>query len=91
MIDTSLAETLETMRGIILAAGKGSRLNGTAGQAKLVYTAASNSTLFQLDVNGDNKVDYQLRLNGDQSGNTHIATGADDLAGGWYLYGGAPT
>ena len=61
--------------------------NGTAGQAKLVYTASSNSTLFQLDVNGDNRVDYQLRINGDQTANTHIATDENDVAGGWYLYG----
>lgn len=65
--------------------------NGTAGQAKLIYTAANGgSTLFQLDINGDNRVDYQLRINGDQTANTHIATDPNDAAGGWYLYGGTP-
>ncbi len=62
--------------------------NGTAGQAKLIYSAANGgSTLFQLDVDGDNRIDYQLRINGDQTGNTDIATGPDDTGGGWYLYG----
>lgn len=64
--------------------------NGTAGQAKLVYSMGTNSTLFQLDIDGDNRVDYQLRINGDQTANTNIATGQDDLNGGWYLFGAAP-
>ena len=64
--------------------------NGTAGQAKLIYSAGTNSTLFQLDINGDNRVDYQLRINGDQTANTNIATGQDDVNGGWYLFGATP-
>ena len=64
--------------------------NGTAGQAKLVYSLSTDSTLFQLDINGDNRIDYQLRINGDQTGNTNLATGQDDLNGGWYLFGVAP-
>ena len=64
--------------------------NGTAGQAKLVYSMGTNSTLFQLDIDGDNRVDYQLRINGDQTANTNIATGQDDVNGGWYLFGAAP-
>jgi hypothetical protein len=50
----------------------------------------TNSTLFQLDIDGDNRVDYQLRINGDQTANTNIATGQDDVNGGWYLFGAAP-
>lgn len=64
--------------------------NGTAGQAKLVYSASSNSTLFQLDIDGDNRVDYQLRINGDQTANTNIANDPYDVNGGWYLFGAAP-
>lgn len=64
--------------------------NGTAGQAKLVYSASSNSTLFQLDIDGDNRVDYQLRINGDQTANTNIANDQYDVNGGWYLFGAAP-
>ncbi len=61
--------------------------NGTAGQAKLIYSASSNSTLFQLDINGDNRVDYQLRINGDQTANTNIANDQNDVNGGWFLFG----
>ncbi|RYF95750.1 MAG: hypothetical protein EON95_00255 [Caulobacteraceae bacterium] len=67
-----------------------SAFNGTAGQARLVYSQASNTTLFQYDVDGDNRVDYQMRINGDQSANTNLSTGSQDPAGGWYLYGGLP-
>ncbi|MCE3288941.1 MAG: hypothetical protein K0R83_953, partial [Caulobacter sp.] len=63
--------------------------DGTSNQAKLVYTASTGTTLFQLDVNGDNRVDYQLRLNGDQTANTYTTTDGNDANGGWYLYGGA--
>lgn len=64
--------------------------DGTAGQAKLVYSAGTNSTLFQLDINGDNRVDYQLRINGDQTANINIANDENDVNGGWYLFGAAP-
>jgi len=66
--------------------------DGTAGQAKLTYNPANGgSTLFQLDINGDNRVDYQLRINGDQTANTNMAINADDVNGGWYLFGGGPS
>lgn len=63
-----------------------STFDGTAYQAKLTYTASSNTTLFQLDVNGDNKVDYSLRINGDQTANTAIVDQPDAVGGGWYLF-----
>ncbi|WGM37571.1 Calx-beta domain-containing protein [Caulobacter sp. NIBR1757] len=64
--------------------------DGTAGQAKLVYSQSTNTTLFQLDINGDNRIDYQLRINGDQTANTNIANDENDTNGGWYLFGAAP-
>jgi len=64
-----------------------SAFNGTAYQAKLTYTLSSNTTLFQLDVNGDNNVDYALRINGNQTGNTTIVGQQDAPGGGWYLFG----
>ena len=39
---------------------------------------------------GDNRVDYQLRINGDQTANTNIANDQYDVNGGWYLFGAAP-
>lgn len=36
-----------------------------AGQMTLAYTAASNTTTLRLDVDGDGKADYQMRLDGD--------------------------
>ncbi|MDB5469805.1 MAG: exsH 1 [Caulobacter sp.] len=36
-----------------------------SGEMTLAYTAASNSTLLRLDVDGDGKADYQLRIDGD--------------------------
>lgn len=36
-----------------------------AGEMTLAYTAASNSTILRLDVDGDGKADYQMRIDGD--------------------------
>ena len=59
-----------------------------AGEALLVYTAASDQTVLRLDVDGDGKVDYQLRINGDVTGSasTHLLTGSESADhGGWIL------
>jgi predicted extracellular nuclease len=61
--------------------------DGTAFQARLTYNSSNNTTMFQLDVDGDNKVDYSLRINGDQTANTAIVDQPDAVGGGWYLFG----
>jgi uncharacterized protein len=64
-----------------------SAFNGTAGQAVLIYSAATNSTLFQLDVDGDNRADYQIRFTGEVT-ETTILTGEEaEGTGGWLLVG----
>jgi Ca2+-binding RTX toxin-like protein len=46
-----------------------------AGQMTLVYSAASNQTVLSLDVDGDGKADYQMKITGD----VHLDSG------GWIL------
>ena len=46
-----------------------------AGEMTLVYTAGNNTTLLSLDVDGDGKADYQMKINGD----AHLDSG------GWIL------
>lgn len=62
--------------------------SGAGGQALLQYDAVTGSTYLKLDVNGDKKADYMLRVNGDVSGTTGdvIAPGSFlDGTGGWIL------
>ena len=55
-----------------------------AGQATLAYSASANTTTLTLDVDGDGRGDYQLIMNGNQSGTTgDLSTGVGD--GGWVL------
>ncbi|MBX3481148.1 MAG: hypothetical protein KF842_12175 [Caulobacter sp.] len=61
--------------------------NGTAGQARLIYSQATHSTLFQLDIDGDNRVDYQIRFTGEMT-ETTILTGAEPAGTGGWLLGG---
>lgn len=42
-----------------------SAFSGTAGEMSLSYSAGSNTTTLRLDVDGDGRADYQLRLDGD--------------------------
>lgn len=60
---------------------------GHAGEAVLAYTASSNQTVLRLDVDGDGKVDYQLRINGDVTGSIGgVLTGSETAEhGGWIL------
>lgn len=56
-----------------------------AGEATLIYDAAVNQTILRLDIDGDGKADYQLRLDGD-AGTPNLITGASTPAeGGWLL------
>jgi hypothetical protein len=41
-----------------------------AGQLTLAYTASVNSTTLRVDVNGDGKVDYQVKITGDVTGDS---------------------
>jgi hypothetical protein len=43
---------------------------GEAGQVFMFYTAGPNVTTLRLDVDGDGHPDYQLRINGDVTGDT---------------------
>jgi hypothetical protein len=43
---------------------------GDAGQVFMFYSAGQNVTTLRLDVNGDGHPDYQLRINGDVTGDT---------------------
>jgi hypothetical protein len=45
------------------------------GEMTLVYTASANQTVLSLDVDGDGKADYQMKLTGD----VHLDSG------GWLL------
>jgi serralysin len=61
---------------------------GAAGQALLTYDAGTDTTSLKLDVNGDKKADYMLKVNGDVTGTTGdiIAPGSFlDGTGGWIL------
>ena len=65
-----------------------STFSGVAGEATLTYDAATASTYLRLDVNGDKKADYSLRIDGDHTGTSGniIAPGAFlDGSGGWIL------
>ena len=65
-----------------------STFSGVAGEATLTYDAATASTFLRLDVNGDKKADYSLRIDGDHTGTSGniIAPGAFlDGSGGWIL------
>ncbi|MDB5471262.1 MAG: hypothetical protein JWR84_2822 [Caulobacter sp.] len=56
-----------------------------AGEATLIYDAGVGQTILRLDIDGDGKADYQLRLDGDV-GAPNILTGASTPAeGGWLL------
>jgi VCBS repeat-containing protein len=56
-----------------------------AGEAMLVYDMGANQTLVRLDIDGDGKADYQLRLDGDATG-APVLTGASNPSdGGWLL------
>lgn len=55
-----------------------------AGQAVLIYTAASNTTLLRLDVDGDGKADYQLKIVGNHT-ETTVFDPAHPENGGWIL------
>ncbi len=55
-----------------------------AGQAILAYSASANTTTLALDVDGDGRADYQLIINGNQTGTTgDLSAGVGD--GGWVL------
>lgn len=73
---------LETSTLIFQAA-----FDGTAGQATLVYSAATNSTLFRLDVDGDNRADYQILFVGEMSNTTLLTGGEPAGTSGWLLTG----
>lgn len=65
-----------------------STFSGVAGEATLTYDVATASTFLRLDVNGDKKADYSLRIDGDHTGTSGniIAPGAFlDGSGGWIL------
>lgn len=65
-----------------------STFSGAAGEATLTYDATTNSTFLRLDVNGDKKADYSLRIDGDHTGTSGniIAPGTFlDGTGGWIL------
>jgi len=36
-----------------------------AGEMTLTYNSGTNQTLLSLDVDGDGKADYQMKINGD--------------------------
>ncbi len=55
-----------------------------AGQATLIFSAATGKTTLSLDVDGDGKQDYQMLITGDVSASTgDLSTGPND--GGWLL------
>jgi Ca2+-binding RTX toxin-like protein len=65
-----------------------STFSGAAGEATLTYDAGTDTTYLKLDVNGDKKADYMLRVNGDVTGTSGdvIAPGSFlDGTGGWIL------
>lgn len=62
-----------------------SALNGQAGQATLAYVAASNTTLLRLDIDGDRKIDLQVKIVGDATGGAVLTGGEPAGVGGWLL------
>ena len=58
---------------------------GHAGQATLTYVAASNTTLLRLDVDGDRKIDLQVKIAGDATGGAMLTGGEPAGVGGWLL------
>jgi Ca2+-binding RTX toxin-like protein len=59
--------------------------SGHAGQATLTYVAASDTTLLRLDVDGDRKIDLQVKIAGDATGGTVLTGGEPAGVGGWLL------
>ena len=55
-----------------------------AGEATLLYQAAGDVTLLRLDVDGDGKADYQMRISGDHTSTQVYDPGHPEL-GGWIL------
>lgn len=59
--------------------------SGQAGQATLTYVAASDTTLLRLDVDGDRKIDLQVKIAGDATGGIVLTGGEPAGVGGWLL------
>jgi hypothetical protein len=56
-----------------------------AGEATLIYDPTVGQTILRLDIDGDGRADYQLRLDGD-TGPPAVLTGASNASeGGWLL------
>jgi Ca2+-binding RTX toxin-like protein len=58
---------------------------GQAGEATLTYVAASNTTLLRLDVDGDKKIDLQVKITGDATGGAVLDGSEAAGVGGWLL------
>jgi VCBS repeat-containing protein len=56
-----------------------------AGEATLIYDAGVNQTILRLDIDGDGKADYQLRLDGDAGPANLITASSTPAEGGWLL------
>lgn len=55
-----------------------------AGEATLLYQASADVTLLRLDVDGDGKADYQMRISGNHTSTQVYDPGHPEL-GGWIL------
>jgi predicted extracellular nuclease len=84
ILDYEDGEVIELNTGLLVFQGA---FNGTAGQATLAYTLATNTTLFSLDVDGDNRADYQIRFTGEVTEQTILVGGEPAGTGGWLLTG----
>jgi Ca2+-binding RTX toxin-like protein len=62
-----------------------SAFSGQAGQATLTWVAASNTTLLRIDVDGDRKIDLQVKITGDATGGAVLVGGEPAGTGGWLL------
>jgi VCBS repeat-containing protein len=54
-----------------------------AGEATLVYDATAHQTSLRLDIDGDGKADYQLRIDGDATHAAILSSASAPSEGGW--------
>ena len=62
-----------------------SAFSGAANQATLIYNAAGNATYFKLDVDGDQKADYQITFIGNVATTTLLDGSESAGTGGWIV------
>lgn len=56
-----------------------------AGEATLIYDAGVGQTILRLDIDGDGKADYQLRIDGDAGVPNVLTASSTPAEGGWLL------